>query len=206
MKRCYIFLLLAITSVQGLNISVAGSGYVGLVLGAGLAELGHSVYCLDINQKRIESLRTGKIPIYEPGLDELVLKGINNKKLKFSTDIAKKIKNSEVVFIAVGTPMKEDGRADLSAVEAVGKAFAENLNSFKTLIIKSTVPIGTTLELKSLIDKVKPQDADYAIAFNPEFLREGSAVFDFFNADRIVGGCLDESSQELFKDVYSPLV
>lgn len=204
MKKFALFLI--VISAKAINISVVGSGYVGLVLGAGLAEFGHNVCCLDIDQKKIDNLNKGIIPIHEPGLDEIIKRHLEGGLIKFSTSVAEKMQNSPIVFIAVGTPMRSDGHADLSAVEAVTREFAKNLNYHKTLIVKSTVPVGTNESLKLLVEEHKPHDVDFSIASNPEFLREGLAVSDFLYPDRVVFGVRNEKDKNLMCDIYSPLV
>lgn len=207
MKSFYLIVFVLLhTSINSINIAVAGSGYVGLVLGAGLAEFGHNVCCLDINKNKIDMLNQGKVPIYEPGLSELITRHLVEGNIIFSTDISSGIQNSDVVFIAVGTPMGPDGHADLTAVEAVARSFAQNLNSFKTLVIKSTVPIGTNKKLKQFVEDNKQTDVEFSIVSNPEFLKEGLAINDFINPDRAVFGIYQESDKELMCKVFAPLV
>ncbi len=187
------------------NICVVGTGYVGLVSGAGLADFGNNVICVDIVKEKIEMLNNGKMPIYEPGLKELVDSNVKAGRLKFSTDIDESISKSEVIFSAVGTPPSKGGEADLEAVWAVAKRFAKNLNSYKVFVNKSTVPVGTGKKTYKLIEKEKKNDIDFDVVSNPEFLREGSAVKDFLIPDRIVVGTTSEKSKEIMKNVYKSL-
>ncbi len=187
------------------SICVVGTGYVGLVSGAGLADFGNNVICVDIEKEKIEMLNNGKIPIYEPGLKELVDSNVEAGRLEFSTDIDESIKKSEVIISAVGTPPGEGGEADLKAVWLVAKRFAKNLNSYKVFVNKSTVPVGTGKKTYELIEKEKQDDTDFDVVSNPEFLREGSAVKDFLIPDRIVVGTTSEKSKEIMKDVYKSL-
>ncbi|MEA1986578.1 MAG: UDP-glucose/GDP-mannose dehydrogenase family protein [Candidatus Marinimicrobia bacterium] len=187
------------------NICVVGTGYVGLVSGAGLADFGNNVVCVDIDKEKIAMLNNGKLPIYEPGLKELVDSNEKAGRLKFSTDIDEAIRNSEVVFSAVGTPPGEGGEADLRAVWAVATTFAKNLNNYKVFVNKSTVPVGTGKKTYDLIMKKKNSDIDFDVVSNPEFLREGSAVKDFLIPDRIVVGTTSEKSKEIMRDVYKSL-
>lgn len=187
------------------KICVIGTGYVGLVSGAGLADFGNHVACVDIDQSKIEMLLNGEIPIYEPGLKELVDRNVNSGRLTFNSGVEKSVRESEVIFIAVGTPMGADGEADLSAVKAVGKLIAENLNSYKIICTKSTVPVGTGKELTELITSHAPEGSAFDVVSNPEFLREGSAVKDFLIPDRVVIGVESEKAEEIMRDIYRPL-
>ncbi len=186
------------------SICIVGTGYVGLVSGAGLADFGNRVLCVDIDQDKIEILQNGGIPIYEPGLEDLVERNVSAGRLAFSTDVAKAMAESEVIFIAVGTPMGEDGAADLRAVRAVAREIATNLTTYKVICTKSTVPVGTGRELKELIRSVRP-DGEFDVISNPEFLREGSAVKDFLIPDRVVIGVESERAREVMRQVYRPL-
>ncbi|MEX0672407.1 MAG: UDP-glucose/GDP-mannose dehydrogenase family protein [Candidatus Babeliales bacterium] len=190
---------------MNLTISILGTGYVGLVTGPGLAELGHTVICADIDTQKINSLNKGIIPIYEPGLKELIDKQVKLGRLSFTHNISHAIQKSDVIFIAVGTPMAENGAADLAYVKAVAKTIAENLNTYKIIVTKSTVPIGTGFMLKALIQSYAP-NAQFDIVSNPEFLREGSAVNDFLKPDRIVIGCESERAKKVIEHIYAPLV
>ena len=187
------------------KICVIGTGYVGLVSGAGLADFGNQVECVDIDQSKIDMLKRGEIPIYEPGLKELVDRTVASGRLSFHSDVESAIRESEVIFIAVGTPMGANGEADLSAVKTVGRTIAENLNGYKIVCTKSTVPVGTGKELTALIQETAGQDAEFDVVSNPEFLREGSAVKDFLIPDRVVIGVNSERAEQVMRDVYRPL-
>jgi len=187
------------------NICVIGTGYVGLVSGAGMADFGNSVICTDIDRKKIEMLQAGEIPIFEPGLKELVDRNVNASRLTFSADVESSIRDAEVIFIAVGTPMGENGEADLKAVEAVAKTIAKNLNGYKIICTKSTVPVGTGARLEALIEQEKESEFEFDVVSNPEFLREGSAVKDFLIPDRVVLGVSTERASDIMKAVYRSL-
>jgi UDPglucose 6-dehydrogenase len=187
------------------NICVIGTGYVGLVSGAGMADFGNSVICADIDKSKIDMLQEGGIPIYEPGLKELVDRNVNAGRLTFSADVETSVKNADVIFIAVGTPMGDNGEADLRAVEAVATTIAKNLNSYKIICTKSTVPVGTGARLEALINQEKESDYEFDVVSNPEFLREGSAVKDFLLPDRVVLGVNSERAAEVMKQVYRSL-
>ena len=186
------------------KICIIGVGYVGLVSGAGLSEFGNEVTCVDLDQEKIKQLNNYEIPIYEPGLKSLVKTNFNNKKLHFTNDINKAIRNSKIIFIAVGTPQKKNGEADLSYVYAAANAIADNLNNYKIICTKSTVPVGTGHEIEKIIlSKNDIKLFDYVS--NPEFLREGSAVNDFMIPDRLVIGSRSNKAFTLMKNVYRPL-
>ncbi|MCF7807586.1 MAG: UDP-glucose/GDP-mannose dehydrogenase family protein [Candidatus Marinimicrobia bacterium] len=187
------------------NICVIGTGYVGLVSGAGLADFGNHVACVDIDQSKIDMLHGGDIPIYEPGLKELVDRNVKAGRLAFNSNVEQSVRESEVIFIAVGTPMGANGEADLSAVKTVGKMIAENLNAYKIICTKSTVPVGTGKELSELITSHAPAGAEFDVVSNPEFLREGSAVKDFLLPDRVVIGVESDRGEQIMRDVYRPL-
>jgi UDPglucose 6-dehydrogenase len=187
------------------NTCVIGTGYVGLVSGAGMADFGNSVVCSDIDKEKIDMLQEGGIPIYEPGLKELVVRNVNAGRLTFSADVETSVRNAEVIFIAVGTPMGDNGAADLKAVEAVATTIARNLNSYKIICTKSTVPVGTGAHLHALISSEKQSDFDFDVVSNPEFLREGSAVKDFLHPDRVVLGVSSERAGNVMKEVYRSL-
>ena len=187
------------------RISVIGTGYVGLVTGAGLSDFGNNVICTDIDEDKINQLLAGDIPIYEPGLKELVDRNVSAGRLSFSTDISASVKNSEVVIIAVWTPMGDNGEADLTAVKSVAKMIGENLNGYKVICTKSTVPIGTGKKIKQIIEKTSGGSNEFDVVSNPEFLREGSAVKDFLLPNRIVIGSESEKAQKVMKQVYRPL-
>jgi len=185
------------------NIAIIGTGYVGLVTGACLAELGNKVICVDINRNRIENLKKGAVPFYEPGLEKLIKKNINNKNLFFETDLAMAIPQSEIIFITVGTPSMENGEADLSYVEKAAEDVGKNLKKYAVIIIKSTVPPKTCRRIREVIKKYS--DALFDLVSNPEFLREGSAVLDFMKPDRIIIGAESEKAKKIIKELYSPL-
>ena len=186
------------------KICIIGVGYVGLVSGAGLSEFGNEVTCVDLDQEKIKQLNNYEIPIYEPGLKSLVKTNFNNKKLHFTNDINKAIRNSKIIFIAVGTPQKKNGESDLSYVYAAANFIADNLNNYKIICTKSTVPVGTGYEIEKIIlSKNDIKLFDYVS--NPEFLREGSAVNDFMIPDRLVIGSRSNKAFNLMKNVYRPL-
>jgi UDPglucose 6-dehydrogenase len=186
------------------HIAVIGTGYVGLVTGAGLSDFGNDVVCVDIDQKKIDALRQGKIPIYEPGLDKIVSKNAAEGRLRFSTDLAEAIQSSRAIFIAVGTPPRPDGSADLRYVEEVARSIADHMNGPKLVITKSTVPIGTGRMIEEILAS-RGGDHKGSVVSNPEFLREGSAIEDFMKPDRVVIGASDEESIALMKEIYAPL-
>jgi len=187
------------------NICVVGTGYVGLVTGACFAELGNSVVCVDNDAEKIAALREGRIPIYEPGLDALVERNVGAGRLAFDTDIAAGIRGALVVFIAVGTPQGNDGRADLSFVHDVARTVARNLDSYKVVVTKSTVPAGTGREVRRIIEENMTERHPFSVASNPEFLREGSAIEDFMRPNRVVLGTEDETAAAILRDLYRPL-
>ncbi|MDP6456401.1 MAG: UDP-glucose/GDP-mannose dehydrogenase family protein [Candidatus Marinimicrobia bacterium] len=187
------------------KITIIGTGYVGLVSGAGLADFGNEVVCVDINKEKVGQLKEGIIPFYEPGLNELVARNVQAGRLSFSTDIGECVKRSDVIFIAVWTPMGDDGEADLSAVENASGVIGENLTGYKVVSTKSTVPIGTGELIRSIISKSAKKDAEFDIISNPEFLREGAAIRDFMIPNRVVIGTDSERALTLIKDVYRPL-
>ena len=188
-----------------MKISVVGTGYVGLVSGACFAEFGWDVTCIDKSAERIDSLKQGIIPIYEPGLDELVLRNVKAGRLSFSLDYAPFVEESDAVFIAVGTPSRRgDGHADLTYVYAAAEEIAAHLSGYTVVVDKSTVPVGTAREVATIIRKANP-NADFDIASNPEFLREGSAIGDFMRPDRVVIGVESEKAKVVLKELYRPL-
>jgi UDPglucose 6-dehydrogenase len=187
-----------------MHIAVIGTGYVGLVTGACFAEFGVSVTCVDIDEKKIANLREGRLPIYEPGLDQLVSKNTQAGRLSFTTDFGAAVEQSLVIFLAVGTPPKEDGSADLSHVEAAARQIARQMNGYKVLVTKSTVPVGTGKRLRRIISEERP-NAKFAVVSNPEFLREGAAIDDFMRPDRVVIGTQDEEAIAIMRDLYRPL-
>jgi UDPglucose 6-dehydrogenase len=190
-----------------MKITIVGTGYVGLVTGACFSEMGNKVYCIDIDDGKVEDLKNGIIPIYEPGLEDLVSKNVRNGNLYFSTNLEDGLKNSGVCFIAVGTPMGEDGSADMQYVLAAAKEIGENVSRDLIVVNKSTVPVGTGDKVKGIIDEeLKERDVEYKInvVSNPEFLKEGAAVADFMRPDRVVIGSDDEEALQTMKDLYTP--
>lgn len=189
-----------------MNITIIGAGYVGLVSGACLSEFGHHVVCIDKDQHRIEKLKAGEIPIYEPGLDSMVVKNVAEGRLTFSTDLAPAVANAQAVFIAVGTPTSRrgDGYADLSYIYGAARDIAPHLAGYTVVIDKSTVPVGTASQVARVIGEVNP-DADFDVVSNPEFLREGAAITDFMRPDRIVIGSHSDKATEVLKKIYKPL-
>jgi len=187
-----------------MNIAVIGTGYVGLVTGAGLADFGNDVTCVDIDVSKIDALKQGKIPIYEPGLDKLVSKNVQEGRLAFTTDLASSIRAARAIFIAVGTPPLPDGSADLRYVRNVAEAIAQHMNGPKLVITKSTVPIGTGRVIEGILRQAG-NGYTASVVSNPEFLREGSAIEDFMKPDRVVIGATDKESIELMKEIYAPL-
>ncbi|EES89757.1 UDP-glucose dehydrogenase family protein [Helicobacter canadensis] len=190
-----------------MNIAVIGVGYVGLVSGTCFAEMGNKVYCVDNLESKIESLKKGEIPIYEPGLEELVIKNYKSGNLHFTTSVCDALKNAEIVFIAVGTPMGEDGSADLQFVMEVAREIGQTMQKPLIIVNKSTVPIGTAQRVKSVISKALQErnlEIKFSIASNPEFLKEGDAINDFLKPDRVVIGVEDSWSKEALKELYAP--
>jgi UDPglucose 6-dehydrogenase len=188
-----------------MNICVVGTGYVGLVTGACLADFGMQVVGVDNNPRLIERLSRGEIPIYEPGLDTLVRKNMDEGRLTFSIDLGPAIEEAQAVFIAVGTPPKDDGSADLTFIHQVAESIGEHLNGYKIIVTKSTVPIGTGQTIEQIVRDKAGGKHRFAVVSNPEFLREGSAIDDFMHPDRVVIGTRDPKAAELMMDVYSPL-
>ncbi|MGR8999591.1 MAG: UDP-glucose dehydrogenase family protein [Gammaproteobacteria bacterium] len=190
-----------------MKVTVFGSGYVGLVTGVCLAEAGNDVVCIDVDQQKIENLKKGIIPIYEPGLDELVKDNQQAGRIKFTTDIKEAVNHGVFQFIAVGTPPDEDGAADLQYVLAVAKSIAENMNDYRIVVDKSTVPVGTADKVKETILQVQAErgvDIDFDVVSNPEFLKEGAAINDFMKPDRIIVGTDNPRTAELLKALYAP--
>ena len=186
------------------KITIIGTGYVGLVTGAGISSFGHDVTCVDIDKNKIQKLNLGEIPIYEPELETIIKNNKSKGKLNFSTDINKAIKNSQIIFIAVGTPMSKNGDSDLSAIENVAKIIGANLNSYKVICTKSTVPVGTGKKIEEIIKSIN-KSIEFDYVSNPEFLREGAAVKDFLIPDRVVIGSSSQKAFEIMQDVYRPL-
>ena len=189
-----------------MKLCMIGTGYVGLVSGACFSDLGNEVTCVDNNIGKINLLRKGIIPIYEPGLSELVIKNYKNKKLTFSTDLKKSVKESDIIFICVGTPTKKGGgSADLRQIYNVSKEISSSINKFKIIITKSTVPVTTGDEIEKILSK-KNDKKKFSVVSNPEFLREGEAIRDFIYPDRVVVGTNDKKSGKILKSLYSPLI
>jgi len=187
------------------NITIIGTGYVGLVTGVGLSEFGNRVTCVDIDKNKISELNSGKIPIYEPGLKEILKRCVNNNRLIFSSDISSSIKDSEVIIIAVGTPQLDNGDADMSYVYSVVDSINKNLNGYKVICTKSTVPIGTGNKIIKILKNSFKENSDFDYVSNPEFLREGSAVKDFLWPDRIIIGTNSQKAFQIMCDIYRPL-
>ena len=188
-----------------LRVTVVGCGYVGLVTGACLAEIGHQVTCIDNDDQKITALLDGKIPIYEPGLDALVLKNVKKKRLGFSKDLGAAVEKSKVVFIAVGTPPREDGSADLTYIEGVAREIATHMRGYTVIAEKSTVPVETGEQVERTIRRYNKNKIPFDVVSNPEFLREGTALADFLHPDRIVIGVKSKRAQKLMTALYSPL-
>lgn len=192
-----------------MNIAIVGTGYVGLVSGTCFAEMGAHVTCVDVDAQKIEKLKNGIMPIYEPGLEELVKRNVGFERLKFTTDLTEVLDDVEVVFSAVGTPPDEDGSADLKYVLAVARQFGQNINKYTILVTKSTVPVGTAKKVKAAIqaelDK-RGVDVPFDVASNPEFLKEGAAIKDFMSPDRVVVGTESEKAKEVMTRLYRPLM
>jgi UDPglucose 6-dehydrogenase len=190
-----------------MRVSIVGSGYVGLVSGAGLSDVGHDVVCMDIDEARIEGLRNGVVPIYEPGLDEMVGRNVDEGRLEFTTSIAHAVDHAEVLFIAVGTPAGEDGSADLRHVLAVAAAVGDHLAGPLLVAVKSTVPVGTCERVRNTIAESLAKrgvEVAFSVASNPEFLKEGAAIADFMKPDRIVVGVDDGVAEDLLRELYAP--
>lgn len=193
----------SIQNARPMKITVVGTGYVGLVTGTCLADAGHTIHCIDVDVDKIEKLRQGIIPIYEPGLEQLVKHNIKSGRLFFSTALEESLPEAEAVFIAVGTPSAEDGRADLKYVYAVAEQIGKALSRYVVVVTKSTVPVGTGQEIEDIIKK--NYSGEFDIASCPEFLREGSAVDDFFAPDRIVMGVRTERAEDVMQDIFKPI-
>jgi UDPglucose 6-dehydrogenase len=188
-----------------MRVAMIGTGYVGLVSGACFADFGHEVICVDKNAEKVETLKSGGIPIYEPGLDLLVQRNVREGRLSFTQDLTEAVREADAVFIAVGTPSRRgDGFADLSYVYAAAREIAEVMNGYTVIVTKSTVPVGTGDEVERIVRETRP-DADFAVVSNPEFLREGAAIDDFKHPDRVVVGTDDERARTVMHDIYRPL-
>ncbi len=188
-----------------MQIAVIGTGYVGLVTGACFAEFGVDVTCVDIDEEKINGLSAGEMPIYEPGLEQLVTKNTQAGRLRFTTDIKQAVEQALVIFLAVGTPPKNDGSPDMSFVESAVRSVAEHMNGYKVIVTKSTVPIGTGEHIRKLIADNQKSKFNFGIVSNPEFLREGAAINDFMRPDRVVIGSRDEEAVAIMRDLYRPL-
>lgn len=192
-----------------MNIAIVGTGYVGLVSGTCFAEMGVNVTCVDVNEEKINSLKNGQVPIYEPGLDEMVLRNHREGRLNFTTDLTSCLDNVDIVFSAVGTPPDEDGSADLQYVLAVAREFGQNIKKYTVLVTKSTVPVGTAKKVKAVIrEELEKRGVDipFDVASNPEFLKEGAAIKDFMSPDRVVVGVESEKAKELMAKLYRPFM
>ncbi len=192
-----------------MNIAIVGTGYVGLVSGTCFADTGANVTCIDVDAAKVERLKNGDIPIYEPGLDELVVKNVKAGRLKFTTDLASVLNEQEIVFSAVGTPPDEDGSADLKYVLQVAKTIGQNLNKYLVVVTKSTVPVGTAGKVRRAIQEELDKrgvDVDFDVASNPEFLKEGSAIKDFMSPDRVVVGVESEKAKKTLTKLYKPFL
>jgi UDPglucose 6-dehydrogenase len=192
-----------------MNLAIIGSGYVGLVAGACFADTGHDVYCVDVDQKKIDKLKRGEIPIYEPGLSDIIKRSYKEGRLKFTTSLSEAVSNSQVVFIAVGTPQDEDGAADLTHVLAVAREIGRTIAKYpsktpRVIVTKSTVPVGTGKKVKEAI--ASETTSQFDVVSNPEFLKEGAAIDDFMKPDRIVIGVENSHSAEVMREIYAPFV
>ncbi|RTZ61443.1 MAG: UDP-glucose 6-dehydrogenase [Gammaproteobacteria bacterium] len=190
-----------------MNVTVIGTGYVGLVTGACLSQVGNNVICIDNDAGKVDRLKQGEIPIYEPGLDAIVAEGVRNERLHFTTDIAAGVAHGDILFIAVGTPPDEDGSADLQHVLAVARDIGRNLSDYRVIVTKSTVPVGTSEKVKAAVQSELDQrgaEIPFSVVSNPEFLKEGAAVEDFMKPDRIIVGTEDQRAEEMMRDLYAP--
>jgi UDPglucose 6-dehydrogenase len=187
-----------------MKIGVIGTGYVGLVVGACLAENGNTVVCVDNDEDKIEALKRGEIPIYEPGIEEMLPRNVSEERLRFTTDLTGAVQESEILFVAVGTPQDEDGSADLSHVLSVAGAIGKAMNGWKIIVTKSTVPVGTTTRVREAIARTTKHP--FAVVSNPEFLKEGAAVDDFLKPDRVVIGTDDPKVEAIMRELYEPFV
>jgi UDPglucose 6-dehydrogenase len=185
-----------------MKLTIAGTGYVGLVTGTGFANLGNDVLCFDIDREKIDSLKNGIIPIYEPGLEEIYKRNVEAGRLEFTSDTKKAVQESEIIFICVNTPTNEHQEADLTAVEAVAKAIGQHINEYKIVVNKSTVPVGTADLVKKIIEENQNKNIEFDVVSNPEFLREGAAVKDFENPDRIIIGSDSKKAEETMTSLY----
>ena len=192
-----------------MKLAIIGTGYVGLVTGACFAEMGNEVICVDADAAKVEALEQGRIPIYEPGLEDYVKRNVQDNRLTFTTDLAAAVQQSLVCFIAVGTPQDKDGSADLSMVLQVAKDIGRHMNGYKVIVEKSTVPVGTAVQVRQVIQEelaARGEAFEFDVVSNPEFLKEGTALDDFMKPDRVVVGCDDVRVGELMKELYAPFV
>ena len=192
-----------------MNIAIVGTGYVGLVSGTCFSDMGINVTCVDVDQTKIDNLKKGIIPIYEPGLEEMVKKNVKAKRLKFETDLTKVLDDVDVVFSAVGTPPDEDGSADLKYVLAVARTIGQNINKYTVIVTKSTVPVGTAAKVKAAIQEeldIRGVNVEFDVASNPEFLKEGAAIKDFMSPDRVVVGVETERARKIMSRLYKPFM
>ena len=185
-----------------MKIAVVGTGYVGLVVGVSLAETGNDVICVDNDEAKIRTLKRGKVPIYEPGLEELVRRNRAEKRLIFSTALARAVRGSQIIYIAVGTPADDDGSADLKHVLDVARDIARAMNGYKVIVNKSTVPVGTAAQVREIIRRETTHP--FSVVSNPEFLKQGTAIDDFMRPDRVVIGAEDPRGAQLMSDLYAP--
>ena len=188
-----------------MNIAVIGSGYVGLITGACFAEFGLNVTCVDNDEKKIKTLKKGQVPFYEPGLENLLQKNIKAKRMHFTSNLAEAVESSLVIFIAVGTPPKTDGSAEMKFVEGVAKEIAQHTKTYKVIVTKSTVPVGTGEVISRIMKKHLKENIDFDIVSNPEFLREGAGIEDFMRPNRVIIGTSSAQATAIMKDLYSPL-
>ena len=192
-----------------MNITIIGSGYVGLVSGACFAQMGNHVTCIDIDEQKIQQLKNGSVPIYEPGLEHMVQENFNNKSLKFSTVLEQSMQDAKIIFIAVGTPMGEDGSADLQYVLSVAKEIGSHLKKYTVIVDKSTVPVGTADKVRAVIQKQlnrRNVSIDFDVVSNPEFLKEGAAIDDFMYPDRVVVGAENDKALNIMHELYAPFM
>ena len=186
-----------------MKVGIIGAGYVGLVTGVCLAELGHEVYCVDCNKSKVDKLKRGGVPIYEPGLDALLKKNIKEKRIRFAVETSKMVRFADVIFICVNTPPKPNGEADLRYVESAAREIASTMKSYKVIVDKSTVPVRTGEKVAETIKRYNKKNLDFDVVSNPEFLREGSAIDDFFKADRVVIGVTSKRAAKVMKELYA---
>ena len=188
-----------------MRVTVIGTGYVGLVVGVGLADFGLNVTCVDCDQQRIAALQRGEMPIYEIGLEDILKRCVKKHRLIFSTDLKTAIQQAAVIIVAVGTPEGANGKPDLSQIETVAQSLSSYIQEYKVIVVKSTVPLGTTRRLSNLIKKQQRQKVKFDIVYNPEFLREGTAIEDFMRPNRVVIGSDSKKATKIVKEIYRPL-